>query len=79
MADDLHVRYGDRLDVLDEAIFLAEKSGNLSERVTLLRERAQLWFELAEELRALARDSTGASLGGQRDLANATMLSRDAL
>jgi hypothetical protein len=79
MPDDLYTRYGERLDALDEAIFLAEKSGNLGERITLLRERSSLWFELAAELRLMRKDATGASLGGQRDLANASMLARDAI
>lgn len=72
--DSLHTRYGLKLDKLDDAIYLAEIAGNLSERVTLLRERSQLWYALAKELRDGGKDATGASLAGQRDLYNANRL-----
>lgn len=76
---DFNVRYGEKLDVLDDGIYKAELDGNLTERVTLLRERALLWFELAKELREASLDATAASLAGQRDLSNASRLAGGAL
>lgn len=77
--NDFQTRYGAQLDVLDESIYLAEKSGNLSERIALLRERSQLWFQLAKELREAGRDDVAARLSGQSDLWSASRLARGAL
>lgn len=76
---DFNTRYGEQLDALDESIYLAEKADNVSERVALLRERSQLWMQLAAELREAGRDDVAARLAGQSDLWSASRLSRGAL
>lgn len=72
-------RFGDQLSRLDEELYRAELTGNLSERITLLRERAQVWTQLAAALADAGRDDVGARLAAQRDAVNANRLASGGL
>jgi hypothetical protein len=72
-------RFGDQLARLNEEIYRAELAGNVSARVALLRERAQVWQQLAQTLSATGRDDVGARLAAQRDLVKANRLSTGGL
>jgi septal ring factor EnvC (AmiA/AmiB activator) len=67
-------RFSDQLARLDEEIYRAEVQGNLSERVSLLRERAGVWTALAEVLARSGRDDVAARLAALRDQVNADRL-----
>jgi hypothetical protein len=64
----------ERVNRLDDDLHAAKRNGRVTEQVVLLRERAHLWTELADLLRAAGRSDVGARLAAGRDLIDADRL-----
>lgn len=65
---------GDRMDVLDDELYAAERAGNVSAQIAALRERARCWREWGEHQKAAGRESYGAELAAMRDETHAFQL-----
>jgi hypothetical protein len=63
-----------RMDRLDDELVAAERAGNASERIALLRERARAWRAYSTLLGQAGRDSVGATLAAMRDETTALQL-----
>jgi hypothetical protein len=68
------VRVAQKLNELDDALGAAQRVGNVSEQVALLRERGRVWRGYAVLLEQSGRDSVGATLAALRDETNALQL-----
>lgn len=68
-----------KLNELDDQLSAAERQGNLSAQVAVLRERSQVWRAWADRLLADNREAHPAILASQRDAISADRLAGGAL
>lgn len=74
MTDDEMVRIAAKLNELDDQLHAAERAGNVSDQVAVLRERSRVWRSWADQLLASGREAYPAMLAAQRDTASADRL-----
>jgi septal ring factor EnvC (AmiA/AmiB activator) len=72
-------RVAEKLNALDDQLSAAERQGNVSEQVAVLRERSQVWRSWADRLLADGREAYPAILASQRDATSADRLAGGAL